>query len=220
MSEQIVGDDKEAFLNKVVQVCNQLGYNPNWLMPIMRIESKFNAQAKSPTEKNGKYAVGLIQFRQSTAKTLGTSQDALCQMERVKQLDYVFKYYDYWKNRGYVAKKAEDLYLITFQPAVFKLKEDYVLGSEKGQDTVKNIAVQMNLGYKGFATKQDFEAWYIQLIGRFLPQQDINNLKQTVVSNIKRAKKYIWWEIGGGALLFAGTITAFAIYEHRKNKYN
>ena len=82
----------DAFRSRVVEICTNLGSDPNWLMACMAFES---AHSFSPSivNKAGSGAIGLIQFMPATANALGTTTEHLATMTAVQQLDYVEKYF-------------------------------------------------------------------------------------------------------------------------------
>lgn len=137
---EYVKNNKEAFLNKVVSISNQLGINPNWLMFVMYWESGLN-----PAIRN-KYsgATGLIQFMPATATALGTSVSALVNMSNVEQLDYVYKYY-----RPYAGhmNNLYDVYLVTFFPAALGKADNWVLQTSSLSPRIiaeQNPAIDLN----------------------------------------------------------------------------
>lgn len=137
---EYVKNNKEAFLNKVVSISNQLGINPNWLMFVMYWESGLN-----PAIRN-KYsgATGLIQFMPATATALGISVSALVNMSNVEQLDYVYKYY-----RPYAGhmNNLYDVYLVTFFPAALGKADNWVLQTSSLSPRIiaeQNPAIDLN----------------------------------------------------------------------------
>lgn len=111
------------FVNKVIDVSNQLGIDPNWLMAVMNFESNLNPQARN----NATGATGLIQFIPSTAASLGTTTQDLMNMSNVDQLDYVLQYYNQYKSK---ITKYVDLYLATLFPAALGKPDNYVLQTD------------------------------------------------------------------------------------------
>ena len=112
----------EDFKDKVMQIADRLGTNPNFLMAVMSFES---AGTFSPSVKNRfTGATGLIQFMPSTARGLGTTIDALAQMTAEEQLDYVEKHFSPFKNR---LKSVEDVYMTVLWPRAVGKGSDYVL---------------------------------------------------------------------------------------------
>ena len=150
---ELTGNDKAAFLAKVVEVAKRLQIDPNWLMIVMRNESGFRADI---VNKNGG-ATGLIQFMPRTAKGLGTSTAALAKMTRPQQMEYVYKYYKPYagKIKGY-----KDLYMITFYPVALTKPLNFVLGSEISLNYARNTVAPANKPFDfnkdGVITKEDF----------------------------------------------------------------
>ena len=113
---------RAPFLAKVVEVCEKLAIEPDWLMLTMRIET---AGTFSPEIQNAKsMATGLIQFMPTTAKALGTSIEALAQMSAVEQLEWVYRYLKPYAGKMH---SYEDVYLAVFFPAAIGKPNDYVL---------------------------------------------------------------------------------------------
>ncbi|WP_269221836.1 hypothetical protein [Flavobacterium sp. IMCC34518] len=77
------------FRKKVVEISNRLGKDPNLLMAAMALET---GRTFSPTAGKGSSYVGLIQFGDDAAESIGTSRGALLKMTALQQLDYVEKY--------------------------------------------------------------------------------------------------------------------------------
>lgn len=117
--ENLVKDNKTAFIAKVKKVSSNLGIDPNWLMVVMKNESGI-----SPTEPNPIGCVGLIQFCSTTPAHLGTSKSALLSMSNVQQLDYVEKFY---KPKAGKYDDFTDLYLYAFLPIMFDEPDSKVI---------------------------------------------------------------------------------------------
>lgn len=135
-----VKENKTAFLQKVVQISQNLGIDPNWLMVVMNSESGLNHRIKNKLKDP---CVGLIQFCSPSRQALNVSSEQLINMSNVQQLDYVQKYYRL--NGTLRFKDATDLYLYTFYPvAVIKNWSDSqtfpsnVVAANKGFDLDKN----------------------------------------------------------------------------------
>lgn len=129
--------NQSQFQEKVRDIADRLGIDPNWLMMCMWIESKLNHQAQNPLSG----AVGLIQFMPSTAASLGTSTAALLAMSNVEQLDYVYKYLKayQWRMRSFV-----DVYFAIFFPRAIGKPDEYILATSSL--SASKIASQ-NSGY-------------------------------------------------------------------------
>lgn len=102
------------FLVKVIEVAQELEFDPDWLIYAMSLETGFS-YSPSIQNKDSK-ATGLIQFIEPTAKTLGTTLDALKNMSHVQQMDYVKKYFKILANEGIKPKSAAETYLAIFSP--------------------------------------------------------------------------------------------------------
>lgn len=112
--------NRDAFQDKVKDISSRLGIPPDWLMIVMNFET---AGTFSPSIRNtGSTATGLIQFLESTARSLGTSTAELAKMTNVQQLDYVYKYLKQFGPYTHLV----DLYLAVFYPFSIKQDMDYV----------------------------------------------------------------------------------------------
>jgi hypothetical protein len=78
------------FAQKVKDIAGKLGMNADHIMAVIGFETMYTF---SPSIRNSIGATGLIQFLPSTAKSLGTTTEALAAMPAVKQLDYVAEYF-------------------------------------------------------------------------------------------------------------------------------
>lgn len=116
--ENLVTENKAAFIAKVTDWSKRRGYDPNWLMQVMYNESGLNHRIV-----NSIGAAGLIQFLPSTAKSLGTTTTALVNMSNVQQLDYVFKYLDNYRSKIY---SFIDMYFAVFFPLAIGKPMDWV----------------------------------------------------------------------------------------------
>jgi hypothetical protein len=166
----ITGTDKDAFLVKVESIAARLGYNPNWLLAVMNSETGGTFSSSIRNKQSG--AVGLIQFMPSTATWIGTTSSALAAMNRIDQLDYVYKYFNQWKKAGKVAKGYYDLYMITFYPYAVGRPESFILGSEVSDERAKTIARQNNFDYDkdGYISVNDFKQFvYRKYIMNYVP---------------------------------------------------
>lgn len=162
----------KAFINKVIDISQKLGINPNWLMAVMNSETggTFDPSISNiGCVKNRDFtqcAVGLIQFMPATAKGLGTSIAELKKMSAVQQLDYVYKYFLPFRNK---ITNYHDLYLVTFYPYALGKGDDYIFGSEKSDAWAKKIKEQNPYDYDkdGYISMSDYK----QFIYRKIPEQ-------------------------------------------------
>ncbi len=118
-----VSANKEAFGKRVIEIAQEIGVDPSWLMAVMYFESSLNPKAVNKYSN----ATGLIQFMPTTATGLGTSISALYNMTNLQQLDYVRKYYLPFKNK---LKTLGDTYLAVFYPALIGKPGDTALSAK------------------------------------------------------------------------------------------
>ncbi len=120
----------DGFYNKATEVAKRLGCDPNDLLAVMYSESGLKPGA---VNKNGG-ATGLIQFMPRTAKSLGTSTQAIKNMSAEEQLVYVEKCIaSNKKMAGYAANEkigAGTLYALIFLPA--RAKRDVLTSCNEG----------------------------------------------------------------------------------------
>lgn len=109
------------FKAKLEKIAQKLGTTSNAMLAVMKQESGVNPAAQNKVGG----ASGLIQFMPDTARMLGTTTDALRQMDAVQQLDYVYKYYNY---TGVGDGSVGDLYMATFMPKYIGYPDHHVLG--------------------------------------------------------------------------------------------
>lgn len=107
--KKFVSDPK--VVKRTNEICAELGINPIDLYIVMYAESKFDTKARNWKSKT--QATGLIQFTKSTAIDLGTTVDAIYNMNALQQLEYVRKYF--LPKKG-MLKNVYELYSHTFVP--------------------------------------------------------------------------------------------------------
>ena len=78
------------FLQTLAAMADRHGWNADGVAAVMSHESGVNPAAVNPGPS---HATGLIQFLESTAETLGTTQSALRSMSAVEQLQYVERFF-------------------------------------------------------------------------------------------------------------------------------
>ena len=129
-----------AFLNKVQSVATSLNANYIDILAFMYNES---AGTFDPAITNSIGATGLIQFLKSTAIGLGTTTDALAQLSRVDQMDWVLKYFNYFKfTTKAPTPKLQDLYLCVFWPAAVGKPDNYVIAAPNTPVAQQNRGLQ------------------------------------------------------------------------------
>ncbi|WP_227670274.1 lytic transglycosylase domain-containing protein [Klebsiella variicola] len=141
----------KEFKLKVIEVCERLEINPDYLMSCMAFETgeTFSPSVRNP---NGS-ATGLIQFMSNTARSLGTTTNELADMTSVEQMDYVEKYFKPYAGK---IKTIEDVYMVIFCPMAVGKPDSYILYDEgrsyndnKGLDLNKDNAItKYEAGFK------------------------------------------------------------------------
>lgn len=107
--DRIPEDERDLFLMRMFEICEDLRLEPLHLVMVMYFESKLNPQKENPSSS----AVGLIQFLRSTATNLGTTRARLLKMTATEQLEYVHKYLIPFRGR---MNTFLDTYFAVFYP--------------------------------------------------------------------------------------------------------
>ena len=156
--EDLITENKDAFLQKVTDVCSDLGIDPNWLMLCMWIESRLNSRARNSSSG----ATGLIQFMPVTALSLGTTTEELAAMSNVDQMDYVYKYLEsyQWKMTSFV-----DVYFAIFFPRAIGKDPSYVLQTSSiAASTIARQNSGYDLNSDGQVTVAEVEAKILSFV--------------------------------------------------------
>jgi peptidoglycan hydrolase-like protein with peptidoglycan-binding domain len=111
-----------AFRQKVRVIAAEIGCEADSLMACMAFES---GETFSPAVKNqaGSGATGLIQFMPTTARALGTTTTQLAAMSAEDQLDYVARYFRWFRG----VRTLEDVYMAILWPRAIGEANDFVL---------------------------------------------------------------------------------------------
>lgn len=107
----------QPFLTKVKEVAGRLKFDPIDLLAIMNLES---ARTFDPSITNSLGYTGLIQFGGAAASSLGTTTENLRRMNRVEQMEWVYKYFNKlwgWPNSKCSNPTLVNLYLTVLLPA-------------------------------------------------------------------------------------------------------
>ncbi len=147
----------KKFLDKVKSIAKEINCDYQDLLAVMNSESGFRTDKPNPYSG----AIGLIQFMPSTAKELGTSISQLAKMTPMQQLDYVKKYYLYWRKANRYDKSyklnAKELYALTFYPAAVKPGKDLIVTRAQNPAVwTQNPTLDVNKNNKITKT----ELWY------------------------------------------------------------
>lgn len=113
----------KTFKERVIWIGEDLEFDPNLLMDCMAFESAetFRSDIKNAA---GSGATGLIQFMPNTARALGTTVENLAQMSPEDQLNFVWKYFKYYKGK---LKTLDDVYMAILWPKAVGKADSYVL---------------------------------------------------------------------------------------------
>lgn len=114
---------------KLIQVAESVGADPDILAAVISLETggTFDPGIQNPSTK----ATGLIQFIPSTARSLGTSTEALRRMTVCQQLDVVQAFYKKVARGG--IRIPGDEYVAVFAPD-FRGRPDSTVVYSRGQD--------------------------------------------------------------------------------------
>jgi hypothetical protein len=133
-----------SFITKVQSVATSLNCNYIDLLSCMANET---GATFDPGLVNGIGATGLIQFMPTTAKALGTTTDSLKQLSRVDQLDWVLKFFQYFKfNTKAPTPKLQDLYNCIFWPAAVGKPDSYIIAPAGSNVANQNKSLQASDG--------------------------------------------------------------------------
>jgi hypothetical protein len=130
------------------------GWDVDALAAVMSGESGFRAAVQNPLP--GQTATGLIQFIESTAKSLGTTTAELRKMTAVHQLPFVEKYY----RRAFAGKALErlrpvDYYIAVFQASHVGKPTDFVFARSSDPLTLQNGTQSVYTLNKGLDRDKD-----------------------------------------------------------------
>jgi len=141
----------QAFRDRLFEICQILGVEPDYLMACMAFES---AETFSPSIKNaaGSGATGLIQFMPNTAKGLGTTTAALAALTAEQQLEWVLAYFMPYKGR---LKTLADVYMAILWPAGIGKPDDWTLWDEVSRPTTYRQNAGLDLNKDGKITKAE-----------------------------------------------------------------
>ena len=136
------------FRDKARAIAARIGTEPSSLMACIAFETgkTFSPKARNP----GSSATGLIQFMRDTARSLGTSIEALAEMTAEEQLSFVYDYL-----RPFTGRVSElgDLYMaILYPPAVGK-PDDFAVFENASKAYQANAGLDFN--HDGVITKRE-----------------------------------------------------------------
>ena len=149
------------FRDKVRAIAAHLGTSPSWLMACMAFETgrTFSPWARNPRSS----ATGLIQFMATTARSLGTTTEALAGMTAEQQLDYV---YDYFKPYTGRLGSLGDCYMAILWPPAVGKPDDFEVFADASAAYAANAA--LDIDHDGAVTKRECVAFVEKLLAEGL----------------------------------------------------
>ena len=128
------------FARKVIALAEQLQCDPNHLMAAMAFET---GETFSPSVLNRvSGATGLIQFMPATARSMGTTTDALAVLSAEEQLDYVARYFAPYAGR---LRSLADVYMVILWPRAVAKPDSYVLFKGTSKAYAQNRGLDIDL---------------------------------------------------------------------------
>jgi len=124
-----------------------LGIDPDDLMAVMIFESWCDPGIKNHAGSSG---IGLVQFLEKTARSLGTTTQELANMTGVEQLEYVYEFYKPFAGK---MDDLEDVYMVTLRQIAVGENSDYPLFEIGDGRYEKNEGLDLN--HDGKVTKQE-----------------------------------------------------------------
>lgn len=151
---------------KTIEVCAELGINPNWLLAVIYFET---AKSFSPSKSNAIGSVGLIQFTRDKAdvgyKTINGKKYMLSDIAKMgfnDQMNLVLEYFkEVKKITGKSLNSFMDVYFAVFFPKALNQSSTYVL--QTTSLTASIIAKQnpiFDTNRDGKITKSEIETFF------------------------------------------------------------
>jgi hypothetical protein len=149
----------QTFLHALAGMVDRHGWDIDGIAGVISHESRFDPAAHNP--QPGQTATGLIQFIESTARTLGTTTAALRTMSALQQLPYVEKFFARTMHR--IPSQPADYILATFGRAdMIGAADAHVLDRRDSTDPHEAERYRVNAtldhGHKGWITVGDLRA--------------------------------------------------------------
>jgi hypothetical protein len=145
------------FREKICAIAVRLSTSPSWLMACMAFET---GRTFSPAVKNpGSSATGLIQFMAATARSLGTTTEALAQMTAEEQLDKVYEYFKPFAGR---LDSLGDCYMAILWPPAVGKPDDFEVFANASEAYKANAA--LDIDHDGAVTKKECVAFVERML--------------------------------------------------------
>lgn len=161
------------FLEKVVAIAGRLKTDPNYLLAIISFESWNSFSPSKMNKSKNPDAIGLFQFRRSTACDMGVTWWELGSMTAEQQLDYVEKQLE--RKTGSLIK-FRDVYMAVFYPRAVGAKEETILYT-KANVSRDNKAMADSSGNITVKSAVDFVKRGLKDAAKRNPEQEKNVAK-------------------------------------------
>ena len=161
-------DEHPQFWQELLAVAERLQTEPAWLLNVIAVESLFDPGARNSLP--GQSASGLMQWIESTARSLGTTTRAIRRMSPVEQLPLIEKYFAPFRGR---LNSMADVYLAVFRGFILEGKDETVvapLNDSRKEQRIYRLNQWLDLDNDRKITRGEL-ALAATLIGRFQPQE-------------------------------------------------
>ncbi|MBN9560086.1 MAG: transglycosylase SLT domain-containing protein [Alphaproteobacteria bacterium] len=128
-----------GFKQAVLQMCERLTVDPNFLMACMAFETGQSFRPDKVNPVSG--ATGLIQFMPSTANALGTTTADLAGMTAVQQIASVEEYFSPYAGK---LNTLSDVYMAILWPKAVGKPESYILFEAPSKAYLQNQGLDSN----------------------------------------------------------------------------
>ena len=158
--------DQPNFWIELREISKRLKTEPAWLLNVMASESLFNPAARNGLP--GQTAIGLLQFIENTAQSMGTTTKAIRRMSPVEQLRLVEKYLSPFRGR---LNSLSDVYSAVFRGFIVEGGDTSVvapLGKSNRERRIYSLNRWLDFNGDGKITKGEL-ALAAFTTGRFQP---------------------------------------------------
>ncbi len=161
------------FWQELLAVAERLKTEPAWLLNVLATESLFDPATRNSLP--GQTASGLMQWIESTARSLGTTTRAIRRMSPVEQLSLIEKYFAPFHGR---LNSMADVYMAVFRGFILDGKDETViapLNNSRKEQRIYRLNKWLDLDKDRKITRGEL-ALAATLIGRFQPQEPTSSL--------------------------------------------
>ena len=151
------------FWRELHAVAARLGTDPAWLLNVLAYESLFDPAARN--QLPGQTASGLLQIIEETARSLGTTTNAIRRMSPLEQLRLVERYLTPFRGR---LDSLADVYLAVFRGVVIEGGDEVVVVDSGKEPRVYALNMSLDLNKDKRITKGELGLAALS-VGRFLP---------------------------------------------------